>query len=323
MAVNRLLYGGVLILSVVFYFASNIDPFESWHSWILLALVLALPLLSLLVSLPAMLSCRLEASMAETVEQGTKAGLHLRLSAWRLLPLPEVQIRLNLRTRDREKDMRFLGRLTREDGVMALPTDECGFLSAEFCRGRVCDALGLFRVPMRLPKLAPMAIIPPERRPEPMPRLEQFLQQQMKPKPGGGAAEQHDHRSYRPGDPVKDIHWKLSLKTDELIVREALEPIRRRLILAIRTPRGAETRAETLGAFRWLSNWLLENGVAHYAVWMDGEQRCEQSIESEEEQMAVLRAACLAPEKTAKLPWPLPFQADWVCPVGWEGGGET
>ena len=323
MAVNRLLYGGVLILSVVFYFASNIDPFESWHSWILLALVLALPLLSLLVSLPAMLSCRLEASMAETVEQGTKAGLHLRLSAWRLLPLPEVQIRLNLRTRDREKDMRFLGRLTREDGVMALPTDECGFLSAEFCRGRVCDALGLFRVPMRLPTLPPMAILPPERRPEPMPRLEQLLQQQMKAKPGGGAAEQHDHRGYRPGDPVKDIHWKLSLKTDELIVREALEPVRRHIVLALRTPHGAEARAETLGGFRWLSRWLLENDVTHTAVWMEGEELRERAIDSEEDMLAAPRAACLVPESSAKLPWPLPIQADWICPLGREGGGGT
>ena len=321
MAVNRLLYGGVLVLSAVFYFFTNIDPEKCWYSWILLVLVLALPILSLLVSLPAMLSCRLEASMADTVEQGSNAGLHLRLRSWRFLPLPEVQIRLNLRTRDTEKDMRFLSRLTREDGVMALPTDECGFLAAEFRRGRVCDALGLFRIPMRLPKLAPMAIIPPERRPEPMPRLEQFLQQQMKPKPGGGAAEQHDHRSYRPGDPVKDIHWKLSLKTDELIVREALEPIRRRLVLAIRTPRGPEIRSETLGGFRWISRWLLDNGIPHTAVWMEGADLVEQDIVSEEEALGVLRALCLAPESSANLPWPLPMQADWICPVGREGGG--
>lgn len=319
MAVNRLLYGGVLVLSAVFYFATG-DYSANWYAWLLLLLVLVLPLLSLLLSLPAMLSCRLEASMAVTVEQGTKAGLHLRLQSWRVLPLPEVQIRLNLRTRDRDKDMRFLTRLTRKEGVLALPTDECGFLAAEFRKGRVCDALGLFRLPMRMPKPLMMAILPPERRPDPMPRLELLLQQQMKAKAGGGATEQHDHRVYRPGDPVKDIHWKLSLKTDELIVREALEPVRRRIVLALRTPRGAAARAETLGNFRWLSRWLLENGIAHSAVWMEGEDRREELIETEEDSLAVLRAACLAPEKTAKLPWPLPISADCVCPLGREGG---
>lgn len=316
MAVNRLIYAGVLVLSAVFYFASG-----SWYAWLLLALILALPLLSLLVSLPAMLSCRLETSMAETVEQGAKAGLHLRLHAWPVLPLPEVQVRLNLRTRDQEKDYRYLSRLNHEEGVLALSTDVCGFISAEFRRGRVCDALGLFRLPMRRPKPTQMAILPPERRLDPMPRLDQFLQQQMKAKPGGGVSEQHDHRSYRPGDPVKDIHWKLSLKTDELIIREALEPVRRRVVLALYTPRGPQDRAETLGGFRWTSHWLLDNGVPHYAVWMEGEELREQYISSEEDRMAVLRAACLAPETSADLPSPLSIQADWICPLGRKGGG--
>ncbi|MBR3077586.1 MAG: DUF58 domain-containing protein [Oscillospiraceae bacterium] len=315
MAVNRLLYGALLVLSVVYYFAS-----ATWFSWLLLVLILALPILSLLLSLPAMLSCRLDAVMAETVEQNAPAALHLRLHSWRVLPLPDVQIRLNLRTRDHNKDLRYLSRLTRTDGVLALPTDSCGFLSAEFRRGRVYDALGLFRLPMKLPAPEPMAILPPERTPTPMPRLEQFLQQQMKPKPGGGSAEQHEHRSYRPGDPVKDIHWKLSLKTDQLIVREALEPVRRRVILALRTPRGSESRAETLGNFRWLFRWLLENGIPHSAVWMDGAQLREQSICCQEDGMEALRAACLAPEESLDLPWPLPLQADWICPVGRNGG---
>ncbi len=322
MAVNRLLYLGLLVLSSVFYFATSNQP-ANWHAWLLLVLVLVLPPVSLLVSLPAMLRCRLEADMAETVEQGTKAALRLRLSAWRFLPLPEVQIRLNLRTRDREKDLRFLSRLSREEGLLALPTDECGFLSAEFHRGRVCDVLGLFRLPMRLPKLPPMAILPPERQPELMPRLEQFLQLQMKAKPGGGAAEQHDHRSYRPGDPVKDIHWKLSLKTDDLIVREALEPVRRRIILAIRTPRGAQMRAENLGGFRWLSHWLLDKGISHSVVWMDGEEQRELEIASEADSLRALREACLAPERSAELPWPLPIKAEWVCSVGRAGGSDT
>ena len=315
MAVNRLLYGGLLVLGTVYYFAS-----ATWFSWLLLVLILALPILSLLVSLPAMLSCRLEAIMTDTVEQDAPASLRLRLHSWRVLPLPEVQIRLNLRTRDRQKDLRYLSRLSRADGVLALPTEACGFLTAEFRRGRVYDALGLIRLPMKLPRPEPMAILPPERQPVPMPRLEQFLQQQMKPKPGGGYAEQHEHRTYRPGDPVKDIQWKLSLKTDELIVREPLEPVQRRVILALRTPRGLEARTVTLGNFRWLFHWLLENGIPHEAVWMEGEQLRQLSIRSEEEGMEVLRSACLAPEETADLPWPLPIQANWICPIGGNGG---
>lgn len=315
MAINRLLYLGLLILSLIFYFASSV-----WFSWLLLILVLALPILTLLVSLPAMLSCRLNATMADTVNQGDNATLHLRLRSWRVLPMPAVQIRLNLRTRDRERDMRYLSRLSRAEGVLNLPTENCGFLVPEFRRGRVYDMLGLIRLPLRLPSLPPMAILPPECTPDPMPQLEQFLHQQMKPKPGGGYSEQHDHRVYHPGDPVKDIHWKLSLKTDELIVREPQEPLRRKVVLAVFTPHGADERAANLGSFRWLSGWLLEHEVVHHAVWMSGKNIQLREVRTEEDMISVLRSACLAPENTDDLPWPLPLHADQICPVGTKGG---
>ena len=315
MAINRLLYLGLLILCLVFYFASGV-----WFAWLLLVLVVALPILTLLVSLPAMLSCRLDATMADTVNQGDNATLHLRLHSWRFLPMPEVQIRLNLRTRDRERDMRYLSRLSRSDGILNLPTETCGFLVPEFRRGRVYDMLGLVRLPLRLPSVLPMAILPPERPPEPMPQLDQFLHQQMKAKPGGGFSEQHDHRAYHPGDLVKDIHWKLSLKTDELVVREALEPVHRKVVLALWTPRGAENRAINLGNFRWISGWLLEHEVPHHAVWMNGEQIQFRKITTPEDTMAVLRAACLVPEDSSDLPWPLPMHVDQICPVGMKGG---
>jgi hypothetical protein len=166
-----------------------------------------------------------------------------------------------------------------------------------------------------------MAILPAELPPVPMPQLDQLLQQQLKPKPGGGYSELHDHRAYRPGDPVKDIHWKLSLKSDELVVREPLEPVHRRVILAVRTPRGAESRAANLGNFRYLSRWLLDHDVPHHAVWMEGSSVQLREIRTEEDTLSVLRAACMAPEDSADLPWPLPLQAQQICQVGVTKGG--
>lgn len=318
MAVNRLLYFGLLMLSAVFYFASSL-----WFSWLLVVLLLATPIVSLLVSLPAMLSCKFSSSLPETVEQGEKAALHMSLTAWRVLPLPEVQARLNLRTRDVQKDIRYLSRLSRADGALALSTETCGFVAPAFRRGRVYDALGLFALPVKMPNPPPMVILPTSRQPDPMPRMEQFLQQQlMKPKPGGGFSEQHDNRPYRPGDPVKDIHWKLSLKTEALIVREPQEPLYRSAVLALRTPRGPEVRDLSLGNLRWLCQWMLERGVTCKVVWMDGAALQTAELQSEQDALRILRAACLAPESSAELPWPLPIQADWICPVGPEGGAE-
>lgn len=315
MAVNRVLYVLGLLLSAVFYFASG-----SWFSWILLVMLAALPWVSLLFSLPAMLGCRLLAGLPERVEQGESALMHLKLTAPRWLPAPEIQLRLNLRTRDREKDIRYLSRLSRTDGVLALPTENCGAIWPAFRRGRVYDALGLIWLPLRTPTLHPMTILPPARQPASLPDPQQLLAMQLRPKPGGGYSENHDHRAYRPGDPVKDIHWKLSLKSEQLVVREPLEPVDRRICLAVLTPRGPERRAETLGCLRWLSGWLLDREVVHTVVWMEGNQPAAVEIRDPEALLDVLARACAAPEDSLDLPDSLPFRADLVCRLGEKGG---
>lgn len=57
---------------------------------------------------------------------------------------------------------------------------------------------------------------------------------------GTDASEMFDIRSYVPGDDIRSIHWKLSGKTDELIVRQASD--RTHYDLVIR-PISEESRA--------------------------------------------------------------------------------
>ena len=314
MATNRIIYLLCLAVSAVFYFASG-----EWSSWVLLVLVAVLPWVSLIFSLPAMLGSRVDVRLPQKAEQGENALMHLRIDAPAWLPAPDVQLRLNLRTRDRERDIRYLSRLSRTDGVLSLPTEDCGAVYPAFQKARVYDFLGIFHLRVRTPKLEPMAVLPLPRIPEPMPNLEQVLNQQLKPRPGGGFSEIHDHRPYRPGDPIKGIHWKLSLKTDELIVREPMDAIRREILLAVRTPRGPELRNMNLGNLRYLSGWLLDRGVAHSVLWMEGDSPVREEIKDEDSLLRVLVRTCLAPEDSAALPEQIPFKADWLCRIGREG----
>lgn len=313
MALNRFLYCMSLLLAVVFYFASS-----AWASWVLLLMIAALPWVSLIFSLPAILTCRMSASLQAMTEQGERTLLHIRVSSLRWLAAPEMRMTLNLRSRDQERNIRFLSHLSRADGILAVPTADCGWLQPEFSKGKVYDFLCLFCFKVKVPEVAPMAILPPALAPDPMPDLEQLLNQQLKPKPGGGYSEIHDHRPYRPGDPVKGIHWKLSVKTEELIVREPMDPIRRQVILAVRTPRGPEKRERVLGSLRFLSGWLLERGIAHDVVWMDGDHLRKATVEDQAGSLAALAGACLAPEDSLRLPDTLPYKADWLCRLGEE-----
>ena len=313
MAANRIIYFFSLLGAAIFFFASTI-----WATWVLLILVAALPIVSLLVSLPAMLGSKVRAGLPETAEQGEKTMLHIRIDVPRAIPVPEIRIRLNLHTRDTERDIRYLSRLARTDGVLAVPTEVCGFLAPELLKGRVYDYLGLFRFRVRAPEMPVMAILPPSLRPDPMPDLEQLMNLQLKPKAGGGYSEIHDHRPYRPGDPVKGIHWKLSLKTDDLIVREAMESVRRQVVLAVRTPRGPVMRAKTIGNLRYLSLWMLDHGIPHTVVWMDGGHLRSAAVKDEDGLLRAVAGACLAPEASLPLPRDLPYKSDWLCRIGTE-----
>lgn len=317
MTINRMIYAGALTAGLVFYFASG-----TWFSWIVLLLLAVLPLASLLFSLPAMLSVRMSAELPRRVEQGSAAMLHMRLKAIRLLPLPDAQVRLNLRTRDSASDPRYLSRLSRTDGILPLATQNCGFVEPVLEKGWVYDELGLFRLRMKMPRVEPMAILPPPLQPEILPELDRFLNQQLKAKPGGGFAEAHENRSYRPGDPVKDIHWKLSVKTGDLVVREAQEPVRRRLVLALQTPRGPALREKNIGKLRFLTDLLLERGVDHTVVWMEGDRLCSAALTCPEDGPELIARLCLAPEDSLPLPESISVRADWICRVGEEAKAE-
>ena len=105
--------------------------------------------------------------------------------------------------------------------------------------------------------------------PEKLPNLAHFMARQRKPKPGGGFSEEHELRDYRPGDHLRDMHWKLSVKTDRLIVREAQEPVREMTLLTLDLRGTGEHVDKTLEELLWLSQWLLEHETEHHVMWID------------------------------------------------------
>ena len=86
---------------------------------------------------------------------------------------------------------------------------------------------------------------------------------QLKPKYGGGYAEEHELREYRPGDTVNAIHWKLSAKSDQVIVREALEQANNQVFLVLSRP-GENDRG--LACLYWLSLQLCQREIPHVIV---------------------------------------------------------
>ena len=70
-------------------------------------------------------------------------------------------------------------------------------------------------------------------------------------------------RQFRPGDNLSNIHWKLSAKVDELMIREPMESARGLMLLTMDLCGTAPELDLKLGRLLWLSNWLLEQQIVY------------------------------------------------------------
>ena len=143
-----------------------------------------------------------------------------------------------------------------------LPTDHCGGLRAELHKPRVCDYLGLFRFKVRKTNGQTFLVLPNPVTMDVPPDLTRYLAQRWHPKPGGGYAENHEIRQYHPGDNLNQIHWKLSAKVGDLMLREPMEPERGLMLLTMDLCGTASEQDAKFGQLLWLSNWLLEHQIA-------------------------------------------------------------
>lgn len=240
-----------------------------WYSWFVLVLAVALPWFSLLVSLLAMLRTRLRMDAPALLTRNEAAYVTLRAGNG-FLPQPLCRFRLTI-TAVMTGERRSLRQSTQSQGSWYVPLDtsHAGAYLCQVEKARVYDYLGLFRLPVRVPAPVETVIRPVPREPARLPNLRHFLVRQLKPKPGGGFSEEHELRDYRPGDSMREIHWKLSVKTDRTIVREAQEPVRGLTLLTFDL-RGTPGRVDaTLEELLWLSQWLLDHDTPHQILWID------------------------------------------------------
>jgi len=264
-----MIYLLALLLALIFYGA-----YQQWLAWIVLLTVLLFPLFSLFVSLPALFAAAVsaEAPTRTAMEQTETAALTLSC------PFPHPPVRGKLRvTRP----------LTGESWVLrsgdALPTMHCGLLRIAPHKTRLYDYAGLFRKKVRRFGEATLIVLP-RSRPMPVPPdLTRFLSCRFRPKFGGGFAENHELRLYRPGDSLNQVHWKLSAKTGKLMLREPMEPERGLFLLTLDIRGSAEELDDKFGRLLWLGGYLLEQGVSFQIRALAGEGLQTFSVSSESE----------------------------------------
>ena len=295
---RRISYGLALAAAAVFQIC-----FSDYLSWFVLVLVVCFPLLSLAASLPVIRGCSFSLSApVPAVERGECVQWSLRLANRTRLPLSQAVFTLrarNLLTGERDEARRTLSGASGGKRLgEQTPAPHCGAWECEVASPRVCDLLGLFSFRLPPPPPCRVLVLPVPAPEAPPPGLDRGVEGAgMKPRPGGGPGEDYDLRPYRPGDPLRSVHWKLSSKLDDLVVRETLEPRRNALVLTFDHFGAPDALDRVLDRLSGLSRALLARERPHFIQWAEPVSGALRSyaVASEHDLLACLAAALSEP----------------------------
>ena len=290
--------------ALVFYWA-----YREWLAGFLLTLLLALPWISLLITLPAALLGKPALQHPQGVTVGSDARMDWQFTGF--LPPPPVTGKLRCRST-------LLGKQKKAVPGQSLPTDHCGTLELGPGLLWATDYLGILTFPVaRVPRIRipvrPLPVKPPRE-----PDLSRFYSGALAPKSGGGFSENHELRLYRPGDSLRQIHWKLSAKTGKLILREPLEIKNGHALLTLALSGTPAQLDEKLGRLLWTAEYLWEKNIPHQICCATGDGIRLFPIQSEGDISRTLDAILLCPPapKDAQPVYP---RALWRYHIGGDG----
>ena len=226
-----LVMAGTLIL--LFFYSR---PFLLYT--LLLMLVLAVGVFALLCYDAKNL--RLQSQIRPAVHQGGKALLRLKISGSRpFLAAGYILLELNIHNEmfDNTERCRLLLNLRNNNDFFEFPieTDWCGEISIDYEEVRIYDLFKLFKRPGR--EIASVrTVIYPKECSVSIGTMGNFAgvtqeEDMVQNRKGNDPSETFDIREYVPGDDVRSIHWKLSSKTDTLILREASDPMHYQVVI--------------------------------------------------------------------------------------------
>ena len=260
-AFSVLLVTGLSALSLggpVFYFVS-------WA----LVMMIAYALISLIAARYTLgFSQRLDGS---TLERGDTGKLHVSVQLKSPLPIGPVRLPLTLPEGQTDAVMQA-GFLRESAAAFSLRFPHVGQWPVGAARVILQDFFGLIRWPVKLKKPLPQALVLPrqfEVLPLDFARLDDG--RALPGRSGEDVTSPEDTRAYRLGDPFKRIHWKLSIRARELIVRrfEIPEPPDTLILLDCTAPLGGEN---TLDGKARLMDTLSETALSVAAMQMtDGQ----------------------------------------------------
>lgn len=256
------------------------------------------------------LSFRLRAN--EEAEKNEKAQVRLTLQNKSLFPVFRCDMRLrikNLLTGANFLQSVSSGVFSKQTKHVSMEAQDtcCGMLQMVLTDAFVKDPIGLFRRKVSETACECQVLILPELKQTPVAQqdIEHYDMESFRyasGKVGTDSSETVGLRSYAEGDSVRAIHWKLSAKAGEVLVKEYGYPIDTKVMLiadkTLASVKNRLTHTEALTEFALsISKYLSQEEISHTFGWYDANEArffCRQ-VRSEADIIAFLPDFLKAP----------------------------
>ena len=169
----------------------------------------------------------------------------------------------------------------KDEETFTVMSPYCGRVNLSVDSVSISDPAGLFHKVRKLDAGSAVYVMPEIKEIEiPTDYLDSYDMESYKysqHKQGSDAGEVFGIREYADGDSPKQIHWKLSAKMDDMMVKIPSFPIENRLIVLLdnslpeKTQFNAEQRNDLIETFFSLSYSLLKKNIPHSLGWCDHE----------------------------------------------------
>lgn len=247
-------------------------------SFVLMVFVLALPLVLFAALAVGTALMKIDAVCDETVtEKGKPAAVKINIRNRFFVPVSSCEIRVRYSTTAPFENgpptvytaSVPLGGGTTETISLSFLPSHCGKISVRVKYAKLRDLLGVTSLRKKidlsteitvLPRVFPISARMESRR---VYNAEGSVFS--KEKPGDDPSEIFMLREYRDGDRLNLIHWKLSSRSENFIVKELSKPVDSKILIiadpfGCRTADGIDRILETAAS---ISGFLSDNGIAH------------------------------------------------------------
>lgn len=275
---QRMAWGTLLMI-----LALNLVLSQSLAGLYLFLGTLLIPLLGILFTAVAIKDVHIKLELPQTCSKGQNVEGCVCINALNAVPVLRGEVKVtsyNQLTMEKEETLIVSG-FTRETKMLSFSfeSNHCGSVEIEAGSITVFDPFCLWSKTLKKSEISVITVLPDT--------FDLHLQlahgnlpnqdsiEYAQGRTGDDLTEIFAIRGYQPGDSIRNIHWKLSGKYDDLMVKLASMPLENSMLLLLETDLhdDGEVQPEAFDAlaeiYITLSQNLIDNEIRHKVCWYD------------------------------------------------------